>query len=277
MKKKIALVLTTVAVLLSFLLAGCQSGIPQELYDQLGAQLNTAKEQLAAMQDETQDIQAEKETVADGFEAAQAAVAELEGQINELLEQYELVGATKAETAENIVRNYHETHVYSTWDMFICSDMSSEVWNMLKAEGINAKIVVGNKDAAIGDILLSDHAWVHAEIAPGEYLALETTGGYVVTESENPLYYKGWSFDSPADLKANNDLIKEYNVRVEIRNQIAVEVNEVLNEHNEATNQTTADKFKAVYDKLMELKDGQEIELNKIKTEIDSLATKCGT
>jgi hypothetical protein len=161
--------------------------------------------------------------------------------------------------------------------MFICSDMSSEVWNMLKAEGINAKIVVGNKDAAIGDILLSDHAWVHAEIAPGEYLALETTGGYVVTESENPLYYKGWSFDSPADLKANNDLIKEYNVRVEIRNQIAVEVNEVLNEHNEATNQTTADKFKAVYDKLMELKDGQEIELNKIKTEIDSLATKCGT
>jgi len=273
MKKKAALVLTAVAVLLSFLLAGCQSGIPQELYDQLGAQLNTAKEQLAAVQDEFQDIQAEKEAVADEFEAAQAEVAELEGQIDELLEQYELVGATKAETAENIVRNYHETHVYSMTDLFVCSDMASEVWNMLKAQDIDAIIVVGNKDAVITDILQSNHAWVLAEVAPGEYLALETTAGYAVPKGQNPRYYYGWYFDSPSELKSNNKLVREYNVRIDIHNDIVAESHEVLDEYNQATNQTTADKLEAVYNKLIELIEAQEAELDKIKSDIDELAS----
>lgn len=273
MKNKIALVLITVAILLSFLLSGCQNGIPQEQYDQLGAQLNTCEEQLAAVQGEVQDMQAEKEAMAAELEAAQAEVADLETQVRSLKEHYELVGATKAETAENIVRNYHDTHVYSITDLFVCSDMASEVWNMLKAQGIDAITVVGNKDTGITDILQSNHAWVLAEVAPGEYLALETTAGYAVPKSQNPRYYYGWYFDSPSKLKSNNELVKEYNVRVDIHNDIVAESHEVLDEYNQATNQTTADKLKAVYNKLVELIEAQEAELNKIKSDIEELAS----
>ncbi len=278
MHRKVLLALITAVFLLSFLLAGCGGGIPQAQYDQVIDQIKEAQAQAQAqvteLQSEIEDLKAQGTAAATELKTTQAKVAELQGQISELKEQYELVGATPVETAENIVRNYHETHVYSTWDLFVCSDMASEVWNMLKAQGIKAVMVVGNKDTAIGDIIQSDHAWVLAEVAPGNYLALETTGGFAVPESENPLYYRGWSFGSPADLKANNDLVKEYNVRVEIRNQIAAEANEVIEEHNQATNQTTADKLKAVYDKLVEVRDKQEAEMNNIHDEINGLATE---
>ena len=284
MRSKVMPILATVVFLISFLLAGCQGGVAPEDYDLMAAKLQTALSKIAEMQGQVNDLQAQKGNIDAELQAAQAKVAQLqgqvgglEGQVGGLKEQYELVGATPAETAEKIVRYYYETHEYSTSDLFICSDMASEVWNMLKAQGISAIIVVGNKDAAIGDILLSNHAWVLAEVSPGEYLALETTAGRVVTKSENALYYRGWYFDSPADLKANNQLVREYNVRVGIRNQIVAEDREVVAEHNRATNQSTADKLMAVHQKLIELIEAQEAEINKIKAEIDSLATKCGT
>ena len=277
MKRKVLLALITAVFLLSFLLAGCGGGIPQAQYDQVIDQIKEAQTQAQAqvseLQGEFEDLKAQGTAAAAELKTAQAKVTELEGQVSGLKEQYELVGATPAETAEKIVKYYHETHVYSAWDLFVCSDMAAEVWNMLKAKGINAKIVVGNKDTVIDDILQSNHAWVHAEVAPGKYLALETTGGYAVPESENPLYYRGWSFDSPAELKANNDLVKEYNVRVGIISDIQDEVKEVAKEHDQATNQSTADKLKAVYDKLVEVRDKQDAELQNVKAEIDGLAT----
>ena len=282
-KYKLALILTTVVVLLSISLAGCAAGgIPQEQYDSVAAQIKEAQAKVADLQDDITELKAQNESAAaelkTGFEAelkaAQVEVARLQDEIGGLKEQYELVGATPAETAENIVRYYHETHEYSTSDLFICSDMASEVWNMLKAQGINAVMVVGNKDAAISDILQCNHAWVLAEVAPGEHLALETTGGRVIPKSENPLYYKGWSFASPAELKAYNQLVREYNIRVDIRNKIAEESNEVMVEHNKSTSQSAADKLKAVYDKLQELMAQQETELNNLSAEIDSLATE---
>jgi len=145
---------------------------------------------------------------------------------------------------------------------------------MLKAQGISAIVVVGNKDALISDILQSNHAWVLATVAPGEYLALETTGGYTVKKSENPLYYVGWSFNSPADLKANNDWIKEHNTRVGFRNQINTEVNKVVALHNSASSPAEADKYQAVYDKLVELRTAQETELNNLMAKIEELATQ---
>jgi hypothetical protein len=164
--------------------------------------------------------------------------------------------------------------VYSTYDLFVCSDMASEVRNMLKAQGINAVIVVGDIDKAVPDIIQSDHAWVLAEVASGEYLALETTGGFAVPESKNTLYYQGWFFDSPKELKSHNELIREYNVRVEIRNHLAAEANEVRDEYNLATKQSTADRLKAVHDKLKELIEVHEAELNKISAELRGLATE---
>jgi hypothetical protein len=133
--------------------------------------------------------------------ASQSQVAELQSEINKLKEQYELVGETPTETAQNIVRRYHETHIYSEYDFFVCSDMALDVWDMLKAQGVNAIIKIGNVKTEPKDITDADHAWVLAETSTGKYLALETTGGYVVWGEDNPLYYKGWSFDNPREYK----------------------------------------------------------------------------
>lgn len=274
MKKKLLLALITSILLLSIALAGCQTtGITQVQYDQLAAQLTDAQAKLSKMQNDLTKLQSEKSAVDAELQKAQAKINELQGQVGGLKEQATLTGATPAETAAKIVKNYIETHVYSTIDYFICSDMASEVWNMLKAQGIKAVIIVGNKDAAISNILQSDHAWVLAEVNPGEYLALEATGGYVVPRSKNALYYRGWSFDSPVSLKSHNELVKEYNTRVGFRNQIAAEDNKVIEEHNKATDQSTAEKLEAVHNKLVELIKQQEAALNNVMSEINKLAT----
>ncbi len=268
-------------VILSIVLVGCSSGssgIPQVEYDRVNAQLSESQARITELQRELQiqisEPVEQSDTVDVEIKAAEAKIAELQNQIINLKDQYELVGGTPAETAENIIEYYHQTHVYSTWDMFVCSDMSSEVWNMLKAQGINGIVVIGNVDVAVGDILQSDHAWVMAEVVSGEYLALETTAGYVVPKHQNPLYYRGWFFDNPAKIKDNNQLVWEYNTRVAIHNQIVDEDRKVVEEHNRATSQNTADKLEAVHDKLSGLVKAQQAELSKIKTQIDGLATE---
>jgi outer membrane murein-binding lipoprotein Lpp len=274
MKKKILLALITAIILLSVTLVGCQAGgVAKDVYDKVATELKEIQSKYTDALTKYDELKAEKAAVDAELQKAQAKINELQGQVGGLKEQATLTGATPAETAAKIVKNYIETHVYSTIDYFICSDMASEVWNMLKAQGIKAVIVVGNKDASISNILQSDHAWVLAEVGPGEWLALEATGGYVVTKSKNPLYYRGWSFDSPTSLKSHNELVREYNTRVGFRNQIAAEDNKVIEEHNRATDPTTADKLEAVHNKLVELIKQQEAALNNLMNEITRLAT----
>ncbi|HUT67223.1 MAG TPA: hypothetical protein VMW86_01560 [Dehalococcoidales bacterium] len=274
MKKRLLLAFVTAVFMLSFVLAGCQAGgIAQEVYDQAVAQLKEAQDKLAEAQSKSTDLETVKSTIEAQLKDAQATIAQLQSQLSES----GLTGATPEETAEKIVKYYHDTHVYSTYDLFICSDMAAEVWNMLKAQGISAVIVVGNIDSSISDILQSDHAWVLAEVAPGKKLALETTGGRVVPESQNALYYRGWTFDSPAKLKSHNNLFREYNTLIGVRNQIASEVNEAMDLHNNSTSPAEADKWLALYNKLVELKVAQEDRLNELMSEMKGLATKCGT
>jgi predicted nuclease with TOPRIM domain len=259
MKKRILLSLVAVVLLLSIFLAGCKelSGVAQETYDRVVAELKDAQARYTDALTKYDELQTEKAAVEAQLQEARATIARLQSQLSES----GLTGATPAETAEKIVKYYHETHIYSSYDLFVCSDMASEVWNMLKAQGIASVIVVGNKDAAIGDILQSNHAWVLAEVTPGKYLALETTGGHSVPVSQNPLYYRGWSFGSPADLKSYQTLVQEYNVRVGLRNTLASEMNEAHGVNN------------TLYEKLKELKVEQEAILNDIKAQINSLAT----
>jgi hypothetical protein len=127
--------------------------------------------------------------------------------------QEQLVG-TPAEIAESIVWQYHETHIYSEYDLFVCSDMALDVWNMLKAQGINALIQIGNVEEEVQDISEANHAWVLAEVSPDKYLALETTSGCAVWD--NPLYYEGWSFHNPRSYKRFLELKREYNLRVDL-------------------------------------------------------------
>ena len=263
--------------LLSFVLAGCQSGgIAQESYDELKELYEDLRAKYQEVTSKPVEVQPEIPDLSDELAAAQAQIDELQAEIDELSDRYIIEGATPAETAEKIVRYYHDTHVYDAYDLFVCADMAAEVWNMLKAQGIDALIAVGDIHNPISNIVQCNHSWVLAEVAPGEYLELETTGGRVVLESENPLYYRGWTFDTPAEEKEYQRLVREYNTMVGIRNDVADEVNEAAEYYNQASNQVEADQRMAVYEKLKEVLESMETQLLDIKAEIDGLATKCG-
>jgi len=110
-------------------------------------------------------------------------------------------------TITKIVEVYHQTHTYNLPDMYACAQMSEDVWDQVETQNINAIIEIGRVDQDISSEQQSNHAWVLAEVSPGEYIAMETTGGYLVCSDpsicavDNPLYYKGWSFDTPKDLQ----------------------------------------------------------------------------
>jgi len=262
MKKGILIILLATILILIFVSAGCQSGISTEKYDELNQSYQNALAQIEELNSQVASLNSQVDADRAAIQAKDDKLAYYESEVANLRDKCDLTGATPQETAEKIVRYYYETHVYTTIDYFVCSDMASEVWNMLKAAGINSIVVVGNTHTPISDILESNHAWVLAEVNPGQYLALETTGGRSVFAEENPLYYKGWSFDSPAELKADNDLRQEYNIRVDFRNLLSSEVTKAAESNNQA-----------VYDKLMELMTDQETILNNIEAQIYSLAS----
>jgi hypothetical protein len=275
MKKKIVLVFVTFLLLLTAVLTGCSSGIPKADLDAANAQLATAQAALAQANTELESARLDRIAAQESSAHLQGFVDELNAQIAGLKAQYEMVGLTTAQIAEQIVKNYHAIHVYSTSDMFICGDMSAEVSNVLKSQGIGSVIAIGDPNNAITDILQSNHAWVLADIGGGQKLALETTAGVVMTQAEHPLYYHGWYFSSPSDLKANNDLIKEYNVRVGFRNLLAAETNSAMALYNSnLDNPTQADKYMVLYTKLKQLKDDQETILIALKAQIDGFATR---
>lgn len=250
-----------VGIVLATLLAGCGApaaapGVPQQQYDALSAQLTAAQGRVADLQAQidrlnqaAQAAGADKTAIQAQLTAAQAQVSQLQSDVGKLKQDSQLAGSTPTETAQKIIKLYHETHVYSTYDLFVCGDMAQEVWNMLKAQNINAKIQIGNINTPVKEMTDSDHAWVLAEVAPGTYLALETTGGFSVPQSENPLYYQGWSFQSPKDFKDYADLLNEYNTRLSIVNDMASRYNDAgkdLEQANAVYNQMVT-SFNAQY------------------------------
>jgi len=206
-KSKAVLILMITAVLLSCLFVGC--GVPQEEYDKVNAQLGASQAQVTELQRKYSNVNTD-------LRDSEARVVELQSEIRGLKEQYEIVGETPIETAGNIVKWYHETHIYSKYDFFVCSDMALDVWNMLKAQGIDALIQIGNVETGAENITEANHAWVLAEASPGQYLALETTAGYLVWREDNPLYYQGWSFDNPREYKRFVELKQELNTLADI-------------------------------------------------------------
>jgi hypothetical protein len=110
-------------------------------------------------------------------------------------------------TIKGIVENYHRTHTYILADKYVCAQMAQDVWNMVITQGITAKIKVGNVDKKVSNIMDTNHVWVIAEVAPDDWVALETTGGFLVCPDtnfctvNNPLYYYGRDFDSPKELQ----------------------------------------------------------------------------
>ncbi len=266
MKKKLLLILAAAVALVSLGLTSCQGGIAQDLYDQINQQLAQAQQQLAQSQQQLADLNQENAANQQAKETAEAALAQAEDEITALntqLDAYVLVGATNAETAARIAKFYHDTHYYQE-NIYDCTEMSADVWNMLQQQGISARLVVGNPDVpAFDDITLSNHSWVMAEVVPGEYLAVEAVGGYCVTRQSNGGYYRGWTFANPAEVNLYYDLITEYNVRVELRNQLATESNQAASQGNQP-----------LYNELTQLMQAQETELNSIRAQYEALATR---
>jgi len=128
---------------------------------------------------------------------------------------------SNVDIVQNIVEEHYSTHTYSLVDFYVCTDSSIDVWNQVKTKGINAKICVGNIDEDISNYETNfeyfnhiNHAWVLAETKPFTWVALETTGGYLVWGNnksggigiENELYYEGFCFDNPKEFKKFVDL-----------------------------------------------------------------------
>lgn len=132
---------------------------------------------------------------------------------------------------DEINQNYYSTHTYSSYDFFVCADMAIDVWNLVKTKGIDAKICSGNIDKDISLSSVNDlkseinyfnsvnHAWVVAEIEPFEFVAVETTGGFLVFDetseeenvTKNGFYYKSdLCFDSTSEFKKFLDVREDY-------------------------------------------------------------------
>lgn len=171
---------------------------------------------------------------------------------------------------EQIASEYYGSHTYSKDEVYDCDNMAQDVWNMLKAKGINARIAVGTfkpentskvedkskvEDRqsvqgtsdpgnsgliAVYDFSCKDtgklnssvidnltHAWVLAEVSPGNWLAIECTGGYVIRSEEDSKYYSGLTFSNPRNYRNFLELYsnwktqaKDYENELQCRNEL---------------------------------------------------------
>ncbi len=151
------------------------------------------------------------------------------------------------QVCEQIAATYYESHTYAEDDIYDCDNMAQDIWNMLKAKGINAKIAVGSFDPVTqskigeGKPLLESlnsgnpgkikpcnykyqdsglvnssaidnltHAWILAEVSPDSWLAIECTGGYIVYSEEDENYYRGLTFNNPKNYRSFLELYHDW-------------------------------------------------------------------
>jgi len=110
-KKKVLPGLILSILMLSFLFTGCETGVAQEIYDQVASQVEDIQEKLNAAQNEKldleneiADLEMEKAAIEDELQTARNKITELENQLSSLKADYDLTGETPAETAEKIVK-----------------------------------------------------------------------------------------------------------------------------------------------------------------------------
>jgi hypothetical protein len=134
---------------------------------------------------------------------------------------------------QTILQLYHITHTYSEADFFVCADMALDVWNMVKTKGIKARIAAGNVNKPDADWKEFNHAWVVAETAPRKWIALETTGGFLVSSKRNKNYYRGCFFNSPRELKEYCDLYRQRGELFKRSQPLQEELKKVQDDYNQ--------------------------------------------
>ena len=80
------------------------------------------------------------------------------------------------------------------------------------------------------------HAWVMAEVSPGNWLSIECTGGYVVSSEDNGKYYRGLSFSYPKNYRTFLDLYSNWQNQIKDYDNEQSCCNELLNMYNSANN-----------------------------------------
>lgn len=146
----------------------------------------------------------------------------------------------KVKTVSKILHDYHKAHTYigteagAAQNIFVCGDMACEVWDMVRTKGIEARIQVGNVKNDINSMAGANHAWVMAEVTPGKWLALETTGGYVVNQNKNARYYSGHSFSNPKEFRDYQTLIHQFNDAVQKQRNAAEDYNQMVSQYKAA-------------------------------------------
>ncbi|NOR48720.1 MAG: hypothetical protein GQ533_11870 [Methanosarcinaceae archaeon] len=134
---------------------------------------------------------------------------------------------------EQIASDYYATHTYTSDDVFDCDNMAQDIWNMLKTQGINAEIIIGNVEIS-EPITLEDcnHAWILAEVSPDVWMAIEGTGGYLVYDNEG--YYKGFTFKDPKNYNEFLRVYGDYEYQYEGYENYRLYYNELVDKYNNA-------------------------------------------
>jgi hypothetical protein len=176
-------------------------------------------------------------------------------------------------TLSRIVSNYHETHTYLTNEagnnIYVCGDMACDVWDMVIAKGIDAKIVVGNIKEDIASIAQANHAWVLAEISDGEWLALETTGGFTVRMNGNKRYFFGCKFSTARDYRDFEHLQRQYNEALSKGRAASDSYNSMATAYNSADIGSRMSLRPMVQQQAAVLKDRLS-DLKQLKEEVDA-------
>lgn len=173
---------------------------------------------------------------------------------------------------EQIAAEYYDSHTYSKNDVYDCDNMAQDIWDMLKAKGINARIAVGYIESAedgritggitvhedsdsgsLGQIEIPNptygttnlldsgtidsfnHAWVLAEVYPGSWLAIECTAGYAVYMNENEKYYQGLTFSNPRNYRNFLSLYSDWKEKSLDYENERLSYNELVRSYNNAS------------------------------------------
>jgi hypothetical protein len=176
-------------------------------------------------------------------------------------------------TLTDIVSSYHRTHTYLTNDagssIYVCGDMACDVWNMVVSKGITAKIVAGDIDEDIASVAQAKHAWVLAEIPDGQWLALETTGGYAVRFDENKRYFFGCRFSTAKDYRDFEQLKRQYNEALAKGRAAEGSYNNLAANYNKADNSARA-SLKDLLQQQAGVVNDRFSDLKQLKAELDT-------
>lgn len=226
--------------------------------------------------------------------------------VNSSVSQDEMQKERNVQVCKQIANEYNRSHIYSG-DIYDCDNMAQDVWDMLRAKGINGRIAVGdfehgtaniiedkksvqeNLDSGISGIfstynytcedtgLLNSsmidnltHAWVMAEVSPGNWLAIECTGGYVVFSEKDEKYYHGLTFSNPKDYRIFLDLYSKWQNQVKDYKNEQLCYNELLNVYDNS-NYTEQSNLKGSVKREGEILQEKEETFLKTDSELQAL------